>query len=259
MENPKQIINRIFAVFFAVLILLFMYYLVTEGMAVPVIDMINNFIGSRLLAIILFYSTITLGFSLILVGLFIEVFKPSFDFNLNKNRIWFIASIVLFIVFILINAEWWVFYGITDFLPQGLWITLYVWVFGVLAMETSSLSLLFGTLFLTKTQPQKSISYKIILIGALLFELSIFGLYLQSAFGGYIRENISGGLEGYLDFWNYTIFQPWFWIDLASEITILSGAIWLLWKSKLKSTTYILLIVAGLVYLFIPLIFIPIS
>ncbi len=228
-------------------------------MAVPVIDMIDNFIGSRLLAIILFYSTITLGLSLIPAGLFIEVFKPSFDFNLNKNKIWFIAGIVLFIVSILINAEWWILYGITDFLPQGLWSTLYVWVFGVLAMETSSLSLLFGILFLTKTLPQKSLSYKIILVGALLFELSIFGLYIQSAFGGYIRENISGGLEGYRDFWNYTIFQPWFWIDLASEITILSGAIWLLWKSKLKSTTYILLIVAGLVYLFVPLIFIPLS
>lgn len=256
MGNHKSL-NRIFAIFFAILVLLFMYYLVTNGMAVPVIDMIENIVGSRLLSIIILFSIVTIGFSVIVLGLIIESLKPSFDFSLNKDKKWVIMSLILFAVFILINIDWWIVHGIPISLPEFGWkvtILEFIWNF---AMETSSLSLLFGILFLTNTKPQNSLSYKIILIGAFLLELSIFGLYLQSTFSNGVSSDVSGGLENYQDFWGYSVFQLWFWLDLTSEIMIFIGAISLLRRAELKKTGKILLIVVGLIYLILPLIVLP--
>jgi len=67
------------------------------------------------------------------------------------------------------------------------------------------------------------------LIGAVLFEFFLFLGYAEWAISG------SPGSQYYADFWGYTIFQAWFWLDLASEIVIFVGGLWLLVKGKLGS------------------------
>ena len=67
------------------------------------------------------------------------------------------------------------------------------------------------------------------LIGALIFELLLFPRYIGWAFvRGY------PGSQYYADFLGYTVFQPWFWLDLTAEITIFVGALWLFIRGMMK-------------------------
>jgi len=167
---------------------------------------------------------------MIVTGLFTEAWRPSLDFTFDEDRRWISISAILFAVFILINVHFWVAYGIVDWLPQYGWSkTIMEYVTRTLVMETSSLSLMFGILFLTRSVPQQSLIYKIMLIGAVLFEFFLFLGYAEWAISG------SPGSQYYADFWGYTIFQAWFWLDLASEIVIFVGGLWLLVKGKLGS------------------------
>ncbi|MDP2907655.1 MAG: hypothetical protein Q8O03_06955 [Nanoarchaeota archaeon] len=213
MKPKNKLLNRVFAIIFALIILTWMYYLVTSWDP--------GVVRKELIAP-------EISFLIIVIGLLIEAWKPSLDFTFHRNRKWIFASIILFTVFVLINAYWWIVHGLVNWLPHYGWPkTLIEWLMGTFAMETSSLSLLFGILFLTKSVPQKSLSYKLILIGALIFNALLFPRYIQWAF-------ISGyqGSQYYANFFGYTIFQPWFWLDLTSEIVITIGAVWLLVKGK---------------------------
>ena len=206
-------LNRVFAITFALIILTWMYYFITTwdlGMASRIDLIIPEMI-----------------YLMMVVGLLIEAWKPSLDFTFRMDRKWIFMSAILFAVFILINVWWWVVHGFVNWLPQYGWSrTIIEYLAGTFVMETSSLSLMFGILFLTKSVPQKSLSYKIILIGAVLFEFFLFLGYMEWAISG------SPGSQYYADFWGYTIFQPWFWLDLTSEIVIFVGALWLLGKGK---------------------------
>jgi len=215
-NKPKnKLLNRVFAITFALIILTWMHHLITawdlgtprEPLIVPEIT-----------------------FLIIVIGLFVEAWKPSLDFTFHRDRRWMLISVILFAVFILTNVYWWLAHGIPNWLPQYGWSkTIIEYLTGTFVMETSSLSLMFGILFLTKSVPQKSLSYKIILIGAVLFEFFLFQGYVEWAIIG------SPGSQYYSDFWGYTIFQPWFWLDLTPEVVIFIGAIWLLVKGKADS------------------------
>ena len=55
-----------------------------------------------------------------------------------------------------------------------------LWEFlSIFCMETVSFSLLFGFLFMTRSTPQTSKSYKIMLIGAIAFELFVLVCYMR--------------------------------------------------------------------------------
>ena len=213
-DKPKnKLLNRIFALTFALIILIWMYYLATSW---------DLGLESRKDLVVP-----EICFLIIVVGLLVEAWKPSLDFTFHRNRRWIFISTILFAVFVLINVYWWIVHGIVNWLPQYGWPkTIIEWFMGTIAMETSSLSLMFGILFLTKSVPKKSWSYKLILIGALLFEFFLFFGYAQWMIGGY------PGSQYYNDFFGYTIFQPWFWLDFTSEIVISIGAIWLFIKGK---------------------------
>lgn len=213
-KATSKLLNRVFAITFALIIITWMYYLMTAW------D-----IGSTEPRGLLLVPE--MSFFIIVIGLLMEVWKPSLDFTFYRDRKWMLTSIILFTVFILINVNWWLAYGVVDWLPKFGWPkTIIEWLTGTFAMETSSLSLMFGILFLTKSVPQKSLSYKIMLIGAVLFEFSIFIAYMKWAANGI------PGSQYFADFWGYTIFQPWFWLDLTAEIVISIGGPWLLIKGK---------------------------
>lgn len=213
-NKPKnKLLNRVFAIIFALIILTWMYYLITSWDP--------GVVRKELIAP-------EISFLIIVIGLLAEAWKPSLNFTFHRNWKWIFASIILFTVFVLINAYWWIVHGLVNWLPHYGWSkTIIEWFMGTFVMETSSLSLLFGILFLTKSVPQKSLSYKLILIGALIFDFLLFPRYIQWAF-------ISGypGSQYYADFFGHTIFQPWFWLDLTAEIVIFIGALWLLIKGK---------------------------
>ena len=203
-NKPKNkfLKNRVFAITFALIILIWMYYLATSWD--PGLESRKELIAPEI------------SFLIIVIGLLTEAWKPSLDFTFHRNRKWISASIILFTVFILINVYWWIAHGIVNWLPHYGWPeTIIEWFTGTFAMETSSLSLLFGILFLTKSVPQKYLSYKLMLIGALIFEILLFPRYIEWAFvNGY------PGSQYYANFLGYTIFQPWFWLDLTVEIVI---------------------------------------
>jgi len=211
-KPENKLLNRVFAIIFALIILTWMYHLITAW------D-IGTPRGPLIVPEIIFL--------MIVVGLLIEAWKPSLDFTFRMDRKWMLISVILFAVFILTNVYWWLSHGIPNWLPHYGWSkTITEYLTGTFVMETSSLSLMFGILFLTKSAPQKSLSYKIMLIGAVLFEFTLFL--------GYMRWATSGvpGSQYYSDFWGYTIFQPWFWLDCTAEIVIFVGALWLLVKGK---------------------------
>ncbi len=215
-NKPKnKFLNRVFAITFALIILIWMYYLATSWD--PGLESRKELVVPEICFLIIF------------VGLLVETWKPSLDLGFHKDRRWIFMSTVLFAVFVLINVYWWIAHGIVNWLPQYGWSkTIIEYLTGTFVMETSSLSLMFGILFLTKSVSQKSWSYKLMLIGALLFEFFLFLGYAQWMIGGYL------GSQYYNDFFGYTIFQPWFWLDFTAEIVITTGAIWLLVKGKMS-------------------------
>lgn len=148
-NKPKnKLLNRVFAITFVLIILTWMYDLWTRfGPPAP--------------------ESFTLGITIliIIVGLLVEAWKPSLDFTFYRGRIWIFMSIILFAVFILNSIYWWITYGLVDWLPyHGQSGTIIEYLMGSFVVDTSSLSLMFGMLFLTNSTPQKSLSYRIMLI-----------------------------------------------------------------------------------------------
>ena len=92
MPQSKPFLNRIFAIFFVILTLTYMWTVV-NGLASTPIQLLTDALGSRLFAIILFYSTVLIGLPIIVIGLFAEIWKPSLDFTLNKDKGWRTMSI----------------------------------------------------------------------------------------------------------------------------------------------------------------------
>lgn len=229
-SKPKnKFLNRVFAIFFALILLTLMWDFI-KSIGPVAIDK-------------------EICFSIILVGLLIEVWKPSLDFTFHRDRRRIFMSIILFAVFVLTNIYWWVAYGIPDWLPYNSWQTTFInYLVGSFVMDTSSLSLMFGILFLTNSTPQKSLSYRIMLMGVIFFELMAFLSYTKAAFN-------TGNplLQAYQYFWSYSIFQSWFWLDLTSEIVIFIGAVWSLRKANIKilTRTVILILLALLLLQFL--------
>jgi len=232
----EKIKNRIFALFFFVIILLWVIWAPiwqksmgkTEGIpSYPYADYIQPF---------------NVAFLIVLAGLLYEICRPTLDFTLDKNKKWVAAGIFLLataIVVVIVIAflevdepEQNIFGNRTFEYPMGSGkirvIPNLVWEFlSVFCMETVSFSLLFGFLFMTKSTPQKSKSYKIMLIGAVAFEVLVF-LMLYFPFFAFGRETVI--YSGYTKM--ELLQQYWFHWDFWSELVILVGAIWLLKRSK---------------------------
>jgi len=176
LRKVEKPFHRVFALIFTLIILTWMVRfassLIERGL-VPA--SIHPFLFALAM-----YSSVLVGYPLVVVGLLTEMWRPSLDFRLHRNRRWISIGAFLFGIFILVNtvhAIWWS--GEPDFFQH--------WVFDSLFMETSSFSLLFGILFITRSTPQRSPSYRLMLIGVILFEISCFGfIYLPAAFGSHM-------------------------------------------------------------------------
>jgi len=111
--------------------------------------------------------------------------------------------------------------------PQLLWDFL-----NVHFTDTTVLALLFGILFLTKSTPQTSKSYKFILIGAV-----IFTAFLMLGHFSFLISNTDPTGGYYSRFTRLELLsQYWFQLDFWSELVILVGALWLLFKGKKLET-----------------------
>ena len=226
----EKIKNRMFALFFAIIIFLWIIWssIWTEVQFGPV-----NAPGWPYLDP--FHITLLI----IVLGLLYEFYRPSLDFTYNKNKRWTASGIFLLAVAVIVvvaimfleidEPEQNILGSRTFEYPLGsgqihVWPNL-LWEFlSVFCMETVSLSLLFGILFMTKSIPEKSKSYKIILIGTVAFEL--FFLFL----GFYIPFFITGVGQGNLSRLTRMelLTTYWFHWDFWSELVILVGAILLL-------------------------------
>ena len=226
-SQSKPLLNRVFAIFFVILTLVFFHYM-GYGVGSPLTPLKPIAELSPLLVILFFCVTpLGIGFTIILFGLFREIRKPSLDFTFHRKRKWIFASIILFMVVVLSNAYWWIAYG-PDWLSRYGWQAAIVeWFTGNFAVDTSILSLMLGILFLTNSTPKKSPSYKTILIGVVLWQIAMFITYLLLV-GNSIASIRLPMAERYRDFLGYTIFQPWFWCDLTYAIVTIIGAVWLL-------------------------------
>lgn len=227
----EYIKNRIFALFFAMIIFLWIIWssIWTEVQFGPV-----NVPGWPYLTP--FHFTLFI----VVVGLLYEAYSPSLDFKFNNNKRWTAAGIfllsiavivVISIAFLEIDEPGQDIFGDRTFeYPRGsgqihAWPNLLFEFLTVFCMETVSLSLLFGILFMTKSTPQKSRSYKIMLIGAMAVELFFFlGFYLPFFITGVGQANLSGLTRIEL------LTSYWFHWDFWSEFVILIGALWLLRK-----------------------------
>lgn len=207
----KKPLNRAFALTFTLIILAWMVWQVHSVMALGEVP-----IEAPAWAIGVFiYATLMIGYPIIIVGLLSELRKPTLNLSLHRNPRWILVSAFLFGIFALVN--------IVSFMqgPEN-------WFFDAFCMETSSFALMFGILFMTRSTPQRSPSYKVMLVGVVLFEIMVpLFTYLFAAFGIYY-----GGPEAYKDFWGQTVNQLWFWWDFTSEVVILAAALWLLRKGK---------------------------
>ena len=103
----SKLLNRVFAVIFALYALICTYY-------VTVWDF--GSVGREMS-----YALFMTPFLIIFVGLLVEAWKPSLDFTFHRNRKWIFASTILFTVFVLINAYWWVVHGLVNWLPHYGW------------------------------------------------------------------------------------------------------------------------------------------
>ena len=205
----KKLSNRIFALIFALIILAWMIYQFTSG--APGKGGPAPWIGALVM-----YSTFMVGYPIVVLGLLQEIRRPSIDFRLHRSVPWLALGAFLLVIFFLVNELHWSWREeFSDFFLGGF------------CMETSSFALLFGLLFMTRSMPQRSHSYKIMLIGVVLFELFVMAVYLLMAFGVYSPS----GVPGYETFWT-AITTQWFWYDFLSEAAILGGALWLLKKGK---------------------------
>jgi len=258
-SKPKdKLLNRVFAIAFVILSLVFMYYTgyhPFSPVALPLKPLAD--ISPLLVILFVFLTPISIGFTIILYGLFREIWKPSLDFTLNRKRIWIFVSAILFAVVILSNAWWWLTSGFPHWLPEwGLQATLIEYFTGNFAMDTTILSLMFGILFLTNSNPKKSQSYKTMLIGVIFYQIVFFIIYPLMAYNSI--AGIQAPLnKNYINFLGYTIFQPWFWCDLTYAIVTFIGAVWLLRKNTNIKKLILIAIVSFVVFFLLVTPFLP--
>ena len=224
-------LNRVFAFIFFVIVLLLLLWM-------PTWTKIN--VGDAPGVI---YSPPWIGFLVILIGLAYEIFRPSLNLKRDTNWKWILAGVFLFLIVItmIVVQEIWMPYkqGYSVFemrnfeLPPGtgniyVW-PLFLWDFlNILLNDTTVLALLFGILFLTKSTPKTSRSYKLILIGAV-----IFTAFLMFGHFAFLIFNIDPTGGYYSRFTRIELLnQWWFQWDFWSELVILVGALWLLFKGK---------------------------
>ena len=227
----SNISNRIFAFIFFVIVLLLLLWM-------PTWTKIN--VGDAPGVV---YGPPWIGFLVILIGLAYEIFRPSLNLKRDTNWKWILAGVFLFLIIItmIVVQEIWMPYkqgysvfGMKSFeFPLGtsnilVWPQL-LWDFlNILLNDTTVLALLFGSLFLTRSTPKTSRSYKLILIGAVIFEAFLmFGHFLFLIFG----MDPTGGYYSRLTRMEL-LSQYWFQWDFWSELVILVGALWLLFKGK---------------------------
>ncbi|MEK7117815.1 MAG: hypothetical protein AAB861_03525 [Patescibacteria group bacterium] len=226
-----NISNRVFAIVFFVIVLLLLLWM-------PTWTKIN--VGDAPGVV---YSPPWIGFLIILIGLAYEIFRPSLNLKRDTNWKWILSGGFLFLIILtmIIVQEIWMPYkqgysifGMRSFeFPLGtgnisVWPQL-LWDFlNVHFTDTTVLASLFGILFLTKSTPQTSKSYKLILIGAV-----IFTAFLMLGHFSFLIFNIDPTGGYYSRFTRIELLsQWWFQWDFWSELVILVGALWLLFKGK---------------------------
>ncbi len=227
----SNVSNRIFAFIFFLIVLFLLLW-------IPTWTKINVGDTSSIS-----YGPPWIGFLIILIGLAYEIFRPSLNLKRDINWKWILAGVFLFLIILtmIIAQEIWMPYkqGYSIFgrrsfeLPLGsgniqVWPQL-LWDFlNVHFTDTTVLALLFGILFLTKSTPKTSKSYKLILIGAVIFT----ALLLLGHFSFLISGIDQTGVY-YSRFTKMELLsQWWFQCDFWSELVILVGALWLLLKGK---------------------------
>jgi len=239
----KYIKNRLFALLFFILI-------AGQIILSPIMWNITGIsIGYPPLSFGEWINFTNFAFFIVLIGLLYEMYHPSLNFKLDKNKKWRAAGIFLLIVavtvfFVLMfwqpeNPGYSILNPSTFEFPRGSG-TFYTLPTSVLVtistlfMETFSFSLFFGILFMTKSTPQKSKSYKIMLFGAAMLELLFF--MADSLF--FISGSGMGMLAGKTRIQLLTTY--WFHWDFWSELVIFIGAIWLLKIGKEFRTSWTL-------------------
>ncbi len=227
----SNISNRVFAFIFFMIVLLLLLWM-------PTWTKIN--VGDAPGVV---YSPPWIGFIIILIGLAYEIFRPSLNLKRDTNWKWILAGVFLFLIIltmIFVQEIWMpykqdysVFRMMSFELPLGTG-NIYVWpqllwdFLNVHYTDTTVLALLFGILFLTKSTPQTSKSYKLILIGAVIFEAFLMFGHFSFLISG---MDPTGGY--YSRFTRIELLsQYWFQWDFWSELVILVGALWLLFKDK---------------------------
>jgi len=239
----KYIKNRLFALLFFILI-------AGQIILSPIMWNITGIsIGYPPLSFGEWINFTNFAFSIVLVGLLYEMYHPTLNFKLDKNKKWRAAGIFLLIVSIVVffvlmfwqperpgysilNPATFEFpRGSRTFytLPTSVLVTI-----STLFMETFSFSLFFGILFMTKSTPQKSKSYKIMLFGAAMLELLFFMAYVLFFISGSGMGMNAGKTRIQL------LTTYWFYWDFWSELVIFIGAIWLLKKGKEFQTSWTL-------------------
>ncbi len=227
----SNISNRIFASIFFVIVLFLLLWM-------PTWTKIN--VGDAPGVV---YSPPWIGFLIILIGLAYEIFRPSLNLKRDTNWKWILAGVFLFLVILtmiivqeilLPYKRGYSVFGILSFeFPLGTG-NIYVWpqllhdFLNVHYTDTTVLALLFGILFLTKSTPQTSKSYKLILIGAV-----IFTAFLMLGHFSFLIFNLDPTGGYYSRFTRIELLTKyWFQWDFWSELVILVGALWLLLKGK---------------------------
>jgi len=221
------------------------------GIGSPLTSTLKPIAETSPLLVTLFFSItpLGLGFTIILFGLLKEVWKPSLDFTFNHNRKWLFASIILFMVAIVNNAWWWVVNGAQWISQYGFQSAFIEFFMGNFACDTTILSLMLGTLFLTNSDPKKSPSYKTILIGVVVWLIVFFISYLLMAVSSMAGVQAPVA-ERYKDFLGYDIFQPWYWTDIIYGIVTFIGSILLL-RKNINVKKLILITVVGFIMFFL--------
>jgi len=231
-----KVANRLFALFFFVAVGLWVIWQPImwniTGEEIPITAWYHGY---------LIYATVMVGYPIVLLGLAYEICWPSLNFEWDRDWRWISVSVFLLLVavtIILVQAilkpfdPGYSLFGLTEFeFPRGSG-RVYVWpnylweLFGTFCMETTSFSLLFGLLFMTKSTPQTSKGYKIMLIGAIAFEILPMLTYFLLFFMGV-------GVGPYVGMTRMQLLTTyWFHWDFWSELAILVSAVYLLKKGK---------------------------
>jgi len=232
----EKIKNRIFALYFFVTLGLWMAWEPIFG------EIVGYTSPGPWYSLYLAYFTIMVGYPIVLFGLAYEIYRPSLNFELDRDWKWILIGALLLVVAAatnVFNMFWNPFepgfspFGFIEFeFPKGSG-QVYVWpkvlwnFFLAFCLETMSFSLLFGILFLTKSTPQTSKSYKIMLIG-----MTQWGIIHMVQYTLYFFFDLPAcpWFSGIPKMRVLTMF--WFHLDFWSELLPLIGAVRLLKKGK---------------------------